>query len=658
MNRISTDQAVELATQHQRAGRVADAESLCRQVLAVNGNHAGGLHLLGMLAYARGDFDASMPLLERAAAAAPGDALFQADLGVLNDAIGRSREAIAAFRRALQIRPDSALILSNFSSALRSAGELDAAIDAARRAVSLKPDLVEAYGNLGNALGAKGLADEAIEAYQQCIRLRPNLAISHYNLANVYQKKGELDAAIASYQEAIRLFPNFAEAHSNLGNALQGIGQLDEAIAECRRAVALKPGLAEAHGNVIFTLQFHPASDPQSIQAELRQWNAQHAEPLKKFIRPHANDRNPDRALRVGYVSDDFYIHASALFLLPLFRHHYKRQFEIFCYSEHPHADDVTRKMREEVHGWRSTIGRPDAEVAAMMRDDKIDILVDLKLHTAANRLLVFAHKPAPVQVTWLGYPGSTGMETIDYRLTDPYIDPPNLDDAFYTERSVRLPETFWCYDPLELSVEVSPAPCLANKFITFGCLNLLKKINDEVLSAWAQILNSIENSRLLIMAPEGSARELVLHRMGRAGIEAERVNFVPRQTRPDYLRTYHQIDIGLDTFPYNGHTTSLDSLWMGVPVVTLSGRTAVGRAGVSQLTNLGMTQFIGRSVDEYVQIARNLAADVQRLQEIRSTLRARMEASPLMDAARFARNIESAYREMWRTWCAGQMGK
>jgi len=341
------------------------------------------------------------------------------------------------------------------------------------------------------------------------------------------------------------------------------------------------------------------------------------------------------------------------MFLLPLFRGHDRRQFEVTCYAQLAHPDKTTQEMQVCVQHWRKIAGISDAAVADMIRADGIDILVDLKLHTGGNRLLVFAHKPAPVQVTWLGYPGTTGLETIDYRLTDPHLDPPGLDDACYSEQSIRLPNTFWCYDPLTAEPAVNALPCAPSGFVTFGCLNNFCKVNDAVLSLWAKVLSAVRGSRLMLMAPEGSSRRRVLDRLGADGFGPERVEFVARQPRVEYLRAYHRLDIALDTFPYNGHTTSLDSFWMGVPVVTLAGETAVGRAGASQLNNLGLAELIARSPEQFVQIAADLAHDAARLTELRSTLRSRMQSSPLMDQVSFARDVEAAYRSMWRDWCA-----
>ena len=339
--------------------------------------------------------------------------------------------------------------------------------------------------------------------------------------------------------------------------------------------------------------------------------------------------------------------------MLPLVANHDREHFEIFCYAQVTRPDARTERFRASAQHWRDTVGLSDEQLAARVREDQIDILVDLAVHTGRNRLLVFARKPAPVQVTFAGYPGSTGLTTIDYRLTDPYLDPTDMDESLSSEQTVRLPHSFWCYDPLDCAdLPVTPLPAQSNGFLTFGCLNNFSKINDAVLRLWARVLHGVTSSRLLLLAPEGDHRQHTLDMLGQEGVARERIEFVAHQPRRKYLELYHRIDLGLDTLPYNGHSTSLDSFWMGVPVVTLVGQTIVGRAGLSQSMNLKLPELIAHTPENYVQVATDLATDLPRLSELRSTLRARMEQSPLMDASRFARDIESAYRTMWRHWC------
>jgi len=686
MSQLTIEQAMRLALEHSRAGRASQAELIYRHILSVQPDCADALHELGVIVGQAGRVDEALGLIRRAIAASPGNAGYHCDLASFLQTGGRSDDAITVFQRAIALAPDFAEAHYNLAIAWKSKGDLDNAMACNQRAVALKPAFVEAHNNLGIiwkekgqydraiacyrtavelrpdyaeahinlgvALRDTGQVDEAIACYQRVLALRPGNADAYNNLGTALRDKGQIDQAIACYQQAVAVRPDLLGANSNLGSACKAIGQLDRALACFRRELALHPNFVPADDNLLYTLLYHPGTDARAVFDESRRWNRQHAQPLARFVVGHSNNRDPDRRLRIGYVSADYFDHASALFLLPLFQHHDRERFEVTCYAQVSRGDACTRQLRQQVQRWRSTVGQSDAQVAAQVRSDQIDILVDLKLHSADNRLLVFAHKPAPVQVTWLGYPGTTGMDAIDYRLTDPYLDPPGTDESCYSERTIRLPDTFWCYDPLTGEPDVNALPRTGNGFITFGCLNNFCKVNDGVISLWAKVLKAVADSRLILMAPPGGARQAVLDRFGREDVAPDRIEFLAKQPRADYLRTYHRIDIALDTFPYNGHTTSLDALWMGVPVVTLVGKTVVGRAGLSQLTNLRLAELIARVPEEYVQIAAELAGDVRRLAELRSGLRLRMQTSPLMDAGRFARHVEAAYRSMWRSWC------
>jgi predicted O-linked N-acetylglucosamine transferase (SPINDLY family) len=479
------------------------------------------------------------------------------------------------------------------------------------------------------------------------------LADAYYNLAIVLSKQGRLEQAMAHNQQALRLKPDYADAHMNLGNVYKDQGRLDEALAAYRTALGLEPAAANIHSNLVVTLHYHPGYDAGAIFEECRRWNQQHAEPLKQLIQPHGNLPDPERRLRIGYVSPLFRDHASSFFTIPLLSSHDHRRYEIYCYADVTRPDAVTERHRGHADVWRSTGGLSEQQLADLVRSDRIDILVDLAMHTADNRLLMFARKPAPVQVCWLAYPGTAGLSAIDYRLTDPYLDPPGLFDAFYAEESVRLPDTFWCYDPLTDQPPVNALPGRVGGAITFGCLNHFCKVNDDCLALWAQVLQVVPQSRLLLLAPRGQARERVLARLQQEGIAAVRVEFADRiAPKSEYLKLYQRMDIGLDPFPCNGGTTTLDAFWMGVPTVTLVGKTVVGRAGWSLLCNLGLNELAAETPERYVALAAQLAGDLPRLQELRGTMRRRMLQSPLMDAGRFARHVEQAYRNMWRRWC------
>jgi protein O-GlcNAc transferase len=531
-------------------------------------------------------------------------------------------------------------------------GRDNLAIDYLNAALRLKPDFAAAHSNLGNVFANQRKFPQAVASFQEAIRLRPDFAAAHNNLGNALQEQGKPAEAVVSLRQALLLQPDNANAYQTLGSAYKDQGQLDDAIAAYRAAIRLRPEAADIHSDLLFALHFHPHYDAKAIKEECSRWNQLHAEPLKHFIGPHANRPDPERRLRVGYVSPDFCHHVNSFFTIPLLSHHDHQECEIFCYANVIRPDGVTERLRGYADVWRSTVGLSNRQLADLIRDDQIDILVDLAMHTAKNRLLVFARKPAPVQVSWLAYPGTTGLSAIDYRLTDPYLDPPELLDAFYSEESLRLPETFWSYDPLTDEPLVNALPATATGVLTFACLNSFCKVNDDCLALWARVLHAVPRSRMLLHAPLDPARERVSTKLEEQGIAASRVELVHRLPRQEYLKQYHRIDVALDPLPCNGATTTLDAFWMGVPTLTLLGRTVVGRAGWSLLSNLGLQGLAAETPEQYVALGAQLAGDLPRLQELRGTLRQRMQKSPLMDGRRFARHVEQAYRQMWRRWC------
>ena len=389
-------------------------------------------------------------------------------------------------------------------------GNLEEATALFREAVRLKPDFAEAHNNLGLALQEQGQLAAAVAQYQQALRLKPNYVNAHYNLGNALKAQGQLAAAVAQYQEAVRLKPDYAEAHNNLGGAFRDQGKLDEALVCYRRALELKPDFAWVHSNLVYTLIFCPGYDAWTVYEEHRRWNQYHAAPLVKFIQHHRNDRSPDRRLRVGYVSPDFRSGTLGVFLLPLLEAHDRGSFEIFCYASVRIPDTITDRCRAHADVWRNVLGLADEQVAEVIRQDQVDILVDLSMHTASNRLLVFARKPAPVQVCWLAYPGTTGLSTIDYRLTDPYLDPPGRFDQFYSEQSIYLPETYWCYQPIVQTPSINRLPALQAGQVTLGCLNNFCKVTAPTLAVWRELLQAVPQSRLLLHAQVGRHRDWV----------------------------------------------------------------------------------------------------------------------------------------------------
>jgi protein O-GlcNAc transferase len=686
MAQLTIQQTFEQALRHHQSGRLQEAEQAYRRILQKQRSHFGALHFSGVLAHQRGQHAVAIDLIRRAIVLKPNWPEAHNNLGLTLAAAGQLDQAITAYKRSLELRPNYANAFYNLGIALKARGQLADAIAAHRRAIALQPTYVEAYTNLGIDLAELGQRDEAIACLRAAIAHRPAYAQAHYNLGNIFKDEEKLDEAIAAYRQAIAADPRLAQAYNNLGNTLTANWQIDEAAAAYRQALALDPNSSKAydnlgyalggqgkrdesiaahrkaieldihfhgaHSNLLLAMQYHSGCTAQEIAEEHRRWNEVHALPLRDLIRPFTNDRDPARDLRIGYVSPDFQSHVVGQNLLPLLRHSDRRQFEITCYANAANPDAMTQEFQHLAHRWRNIVGLSDERAAELIREDQIDILVDLSLHTANNRLMVFARKPAPVQVTYLAYCGSSGMSAMDYRLSDPYIDPDGTDLSVYAEQTVRLPRTYWCYQP-QPAPDPAPPPMLQTGFITFGCLNNFAKVSSAALTLWTEILSAVPSSRLFLHSPSGRRRDEIARQLASAGIEGDRLHFSGRQTFAKYMETYAQIDIALDPFPYGGGITTLDALWMGVPVITLSGATAVGRGGRSILSNLGLTELIGLDPGQYAQIAIELASDRDRMLTLRSGLRARMLASPLLDAVGFARDVEAAYRMMWHKWCA-----
>lgn len=633
-------------------GRLEEAIAAFQQALALKPEYAAASNNLGVALKDQERMEEAIAAFQRALTLKPDFVEAHNNLGNALLAEERREEAMVHYQSALAFKPDLAEAHNNLGIALKDLGRLAEALVHFQQAFTLKPDYSAAYNNLGITFKDLGRFDEAIAAFQHALLLKPDFAKAYNNLGNAFRDQGRLNEAVAAFQQALTLNPDFAEAHLNLGNTSKDQGRLDEAIIHFQRALDLKPGYPSAYSNLVYTLEFHPGYDSKAIAKEHQGWNLRFAEPLKKAALPHSNERDPERKLRVGYVSPDFRGHPVGRFLLPLIEHHNRQNFELFAYAQVTHPDAITGRFRALIGNWRDTVGVSDAQLADQIRRDGIDVLIDLTMHMEDNRLLVFARKPAPVQATWLAYCSSTALEAIDYRLSDPYLDPPGGNDSFYSEETIRLRETYWCYQPTGREPEVNPLPALKKGFVTFACLNNFAKLNEPILAIWRRILQAVPQSRLLIHTAQGDHRQQFLQGMERSGIEAQRIQFAGKLPMKEYFGLYHGIDLALDPAPYGGGTTTCDALWMGAPVVSLAGKRAVGRSGLSILSNIGLPELVGATTEEYVQIAVDLAGNLERLAELRATLRQRMQASPLMNAPQFARDMEEAYRMMWNNWC------
>jgi len=565
---------------------------------------------------------------------------------------GRLAEAERGYREILRAQPAHADSLNLLGVIALQTGNLSAALTLVERAVVLRPDAAACRNNLGQILERLGRDDEALRCYEAAVELDTRYAEAHNNLGFLLARRDRLAEADALYTKAIELDPSYAEPYTNRGNLLKDCGELDAAIACYRRAVELRPDLSALHSNLLLTLHYHPDCSPSDLEREHAAWAARHVAPLAPTRQPHANAREPDRKLRIGYVSADLREHPVARFLLPLLREHDRQQFELFAYSDVTKPDAVTDYLRKRVDQWRDVATLDDEKLAEAVRADGIDVLVDLAAHSGHNRLLTFARKPAPVQITYLAYCSTTGVDAIDYRVTDGFLDPPG-ETGHYTEASIRLPGCYWCYSPPPLG---SPPTERRAGPPTFGCLNAFAKVTDFTLALWAQLLRRVPDARLLVYARTEAHRGRVRRALREAGLAESRAAFVGYQSLASYLVTYSEIDVALDPHPYGGGTTTCDALWMGVPVVSLAGRTAVSRAGSTLLSNVGLERLVARSGEQYVDLAADLIRDTAGLAELRRELRARLETSAVMDAPRFARDFEAALRRAWVAWCEGSL--
>jgi protein O-GlcNAc transferase len=601
-----------------------------------------------------GQLDLAVAAYRRALTLKPDLVEAHHNLGLVLRAQGRLSEAAQAFRGALALRP--ALVEAHISLALtlEAQGDLADAAASLERALALRPDHAPGHYNLGVMLMRHGRAGEAIAAYQRAVQLQPGFAEAHTNLANALLGQGLLEAAEAAYRRVVALRPDSADAHMNLAEALQGQGRLVEAMAEFETVMRLRPDHASARDAWLCGLNYRPDISPETLLAKHRRW-APRPEPAPTA--DDKRDRSPDRRLRIGYVSGDFHNHPVGFFLTPVLRAHDPAQVEVFCYSNGERNDAVTHRLRQSAHHWRDIAALSDEAAAARVREDGVDILVDLSGRTPFNRLGLFALSPAPLQASWLGYTATTGLDQIDYLLMDPATAPAGA-ESWCGEALVRLPHGRFCYGPPDNAPAPAAPPSIARGAVTFGCFNNLLKIGPEVAGLWASVLAAVPGSRLVLkwrsLADTG-VRRRVGEMFAAAGVPGEALELRGFSPHGDMLAEYADIDIALDPFPFCGGLTSCEALWMGVPVVTWPGGRFASRQTLGFLQSVDLDDLAACSAEDYVAIAAALAADVERRGEIRAVLRPRMAASPLCDAAVFTPSLEAAFRQMWRRWCAGE---
>ncbi len=655
---VDAQAALKQAMELHRLGRLGEAETLYRQLHAQFPDSTDILHLLGLIEVdTRRDAEGFAKLAE-SVRRSPLTPHYHANHGLRLLGRRRAGEAETCLREAIRLQPDQPTHHYGLGDALLTQGRPAEAAEAFRTSLRLHPDNPDAELQLGVALHAAGLRTEARGWYREVLARRPGHFSVATNLGALLQEDCDLDGAAECLRQAIQANPTHPVPLNNLAVIHKELGDAAEAARLLRRCADSDPKSASMLSNLILVMHYDPGASAADLRAEHVRWNERFV-PNQRSA--HANSIEPRRRLRVGFVSADFRDHVVGRALLPSFRRHARGGFEIYGYSAAP-ADAFGQAFREAAAGWREIAGLPPAEVAALIRRDQIDILIDVALHTSYNHLEVFALKPAPVQASWLGYPETSGLSTMDYRITDALLEPPGgnlLADP--AEQACLLPDCWTCYEPPTGYPEITSPPCLTSQGITFGSLNNTCKINDQVLRAWARILEAVPGSRLRLLAKQGSHRRNIVQKLSGMGISAERIGFfdfvplTPELSQGALLNRYAEIDVALDTFPYNGMTTTLDALWMGVPVVSLVGERNLGRAGLSLLTNVGMAELAVRDVDAYVAQAVALSREPEKLSRLRQQLRPRMQASPLLDADGFTRRLEQALRDMWVACCERQ---
>lgn len=681
--------AYAMAVSYYQSGHVKLAENVYKKILEIDPEHPDSLHMAGVIAHQAGKRDFAENLIKNAVRISPEQAAYHISLGnVLLDS-GKRDEAIFSYSNALELNIVNADILNNLGNSFKSLGELDKAAACYRGAVKIRPDYAEVYYNLGllladqkrldeailnfrtsleikpdfsaayigigDTLSSQGMSEESIAWYQKGLDLEPNDVAAYNNMGNALRDQNKLDEALLCYNKALKITPDIAATQNNVGLVLQEQGKIKEAGRYFRSALKIDPNLVKAYSNLLLSLLYDTRYDPDYILSEHRKWNDLFGNPSSKKDVPYPNSPIRDRRLRIGYVSPDFRTHSCAWFIEPLLKFHDRDKVEIFCYGEVKKGDDVTERIRRLSNSWYCTEGISDREVVNQIRSDGIDILVDLAGHTRGNRLPVFAHKPAPVQLTWLGYNFTTGLDDIDYRLSDPWLTPLGGKERF-CEKIYNLSRCSLVYRPTGETPEPAKPAFEDNGYITFGSFNNISKVSDRTIILWARVLNEIFESKLVLKSKQSrdlGATDRILRLFGEQGISDNRVVFIGYASSTfEHLDMYNKIDLALDTFPYNGVTTTCEALWMGVPVVSLSGDHTVSRWGLSLLAAVDLERLAAGSENEYVEIIKNLLQSRSRLKSYKMSMRERMRSSPLCDAKRFAEAVEKAFRYMWRRWC------
>jgi len=627
----------------------AEAEAFARNLTGRFPRFGFGWKVLGAVLKTVGRGEDSVEPMQRAAELLQNDPQAQTNLDVTLKELGRLKEAELCYLRAIRIKPDYAEAHNTLGNIYKELGRFMEAVASYRLALKVTPDYPDALSNLGTLLNDLGMLEEAESCYLRALDIFPDFPNAHYNLGNTLKSMERLKDAEECFCRAIQLKPDFAEAHNNLGNVYKELDRLEAAEACYRRALEIEPDLAVAQSNVIFCLNYVSIRNPLFLLEEAKKFGQMAAGKVRKKFRAWQCSPKPER-LRVGLVSGDLRNHPVGFFLESVMGRLVSSNIDFIAYTNDCNADELTARIRPFFSEWKSLVGVSDEAAAETIQRDALHILIDLAGHTGNNRLPMFAWKPAPVQATWLGYLATTGVTEIDYLIGDNHVTPPET-DCYYSEKIWRMPDAWGCFSPPHFSVEVAPLPALSSGCITFGCFNNLAKMNDAVVSLWAKVLHAVPSSRLFLKTRQlgsSSVSETTRSRFATYGISPERLILEGGSPRAELLNAYNRVDIALDPFPYTGGTTNFEVLWMAVPVITLKGDRFISRGGVSVLSNAGLSDWVADNEDDYVAKAARHSSDLEKLASLRTGLRQQVMASPLFNAARFARNLEDALWGMW----------
>lgn len=632
-----------------RSGRHPEAEAAARDLVARFPDHHFGWMALGDVLGQTNRSGEALPIFEKAASLSPRDPEICRRLGTTLMALGRPDQALESFTKAVKLQPDSSDFHNDVGNALALLSRPAEACASYARAVKIKPDLAEAHNNMGSALNALGRSGEALASCTKALKIRADYPEANLNLGNALRNLDRLEEALGAFVKAAAIRPNFASAYSNMGFVLQELGRLDEAAAAFAKVLEITPKDLGARSSYLFVSHYLDRHSPEVLRNIAEQFGRLSSGRVDRAFttwRPGASGG----ALRVGLVSGDLGNHPVGLFLEGLLRAIDPNRVEFLAFPCKPAEDDLTIRLKSCVSVWEPIHHLNDEAAARIIHTSGVDVLLDLSGHTKANRLPLFAWKPAPVQASWLGYFATTGVAEMDYILGDRYVTPAGEANHF-TETVWSLPDAYLCFTPPAMAVAVSPLPMLSRGFLTFGSFNNLAKVTDAVVAVWARVLQAVPGSRLMLKTSalgNPAMQDSVRSRFARHGVVADRLLLEPASPRVELLQTYRDIDICLDPFPYPGATTSLEALWMGVPVLSKRGDRFLSHIGETIAHNAGLPEWIADDDDDYVARAVRFASDPSGLARLRSTLRENVLASPLFDSARFARNFEDAIGGMW----------